>query len=314
MAPTPPSEGVQELQQKVDQLERRVADNSLKEENDSLKRHFVQLQENSHLFQSAFDSMKTYYRNRLSDLEEQLSTAFDGWEAAEQKLIFVQDRCKFIEEQSQWMVQKSQYDKFESSGRLKRSLETVPAKVEALPASSGDRTALSAAAEDNPPQSPSQILSHLQQVLKTREEQLERLTRELDATNHHCLLQMERLKSRENDVETLSEKFAEVQRELRKERLLRQELQGRVSQKERCANYRSALSNSSVPVMVAVPDIQQLRQAPFLIPPHEFLADLRAEIDTLVYRQSLGACRGPLSIPTGARQNEADDSEPRTES
>jgi len=126
---------------------------------------------------------------------------------------------------------------------------------------------------------------HLHQILFAREEQLERLTKELDATNLNCLMQMETLNTSSKELESISEKQAQLQRELKKERILRQSLQARLAQKERYSVYKSALSNSSVPVMVAVPDIQHLRPDTAVIPPTEFLAELKSEVETLLNQQ-----------------------------
>jgi len=198
------------------------------------------------------------------------------------------------------MVQKVEYKDFLSSadtrlGELLDNLNKLPS--DSIPAPTPPVDGL---------QEP-----HLHQILFAREEQLERLTKELDATNLNCLMQMETLNTSSKELESVADKQAKLQRELKKERTLRQYLQARLAQKERSAVYKSALSNSSVPVMVAVPDIQHLRPDSAVIPPTEFLAELKSEVETLLNQQMV-RCRRCLEarslyLSTHALRSQEDD-------
>nr|CEL66858.1 TPA: hypothetical protein BN1204_026660 [Neospora caninum Liverpool] len=131
-------------------------------------------------------------------------------------------------------------------------------------------------------------------VLALRERQLERVAGQLDSLNMLCMKQGEELQKALTDLERERRRREAAQREANRERRRREEAVAQIRQSEKSLQYRATLSSSSVPVLIPLPSassgsaasplgsssgalITQLR-----LPPQEFFADLKAEVDELL--------------------------------
>eukprot|EP01071_Lankesteria_metandrocarpae_P013768 Lankesteria_metandrocarpae@DN758_c0_g1_i1.p1 len=85
---------------------RREAQNIelVKHETEALRLQVIQMQEDFHLLQDSFDAMKNMLKRRASNYQEQLASERRRREVAEGRVIHMEDRCRFVEENLEAMT------------------------------------------------------------------------------------------------------------------------------------------------------------------------------------------------------------------
>ncbi|KAF8820543.1 hypothetical protein IE077_003058 [Cardiosporidium cionae] len=266
--------------------------------------HFqiTQLQESYRSFQAVTESIKSFFKTRVADLENRYMAAVDEKKNAEAQTYFLEDKCQFLEEQLKLIVQnlRAEVQLHRDELRVRKweyfHKELTPEKIGSASSLSLDGTKSDEAAATLPAS-----VEPLKQILSVREKQQERLAAQLHSLNNSYIKLMDTQKQHHQREESLRKEISVLTGELSREKRLKEELQIQLVRRNQ---YRPSVSTSTAPFSIPTPRNSTTSSnsltnnspgnpwsprtldsnTPFEIPTNAFMTSLQTEITTLFAR------------------------------
>uniref|UniRef100_A0A0G4H4W0 Uncharacterized protein n=1 Tax=Chromera velia CCMP2878 TaxID=1169474 RepID=A0A0G4H4W0_9ALVE len=210
----------------------------LEDENTALRLQNMQLQEDFFALQDTMDSIKLVFKSRIESMEKSEQELTDERDACELKAILSEDKAVFLEEQMDLIV-----------GRLKREGERKDLQIRLL---------MEKNQHDAPfaPHQADEVPAKFERILRTREEQLERLVAELDAQQHAQQRLVEEVSRLQRENSQLKEEHEVHKRSMEKLKRELRRVETMVAEAHRVSDNRRFLN------AVGVPAILQLHASP----------------------------------------------------